>query len=74
MWLPTEEQLRDLLEEKIFNSIGNINGKPIITLYRDQDGYECRIHLAKIILKFRSAEASEAYALALIHNLENCLD
>jgi hypothetical protein len=61
VWLPTEEQLRGLLEARL--------DPPALMLICAADGYGCEIVWQGKPLVFRSAQASEAYALALLHTL-----
>ena len=65
VWMPTEEQLRGALERRL--APGEL---PPFKLIHAPDGYWCEIRLAGQSLSFRAAEASEAYAEALLYVLE----
>ena len=64
LWLPTEEQLRELLAARLAT-------EPhfFLALRVSEDGYRCEILLGGQTLGFQAAEASEAYAAALLHTL-----
>jgi hypothetical protein len=65
VWLPTEEQLRRQLEQRL------TNGAPcVLKLLCAPDGYWCQIQSKGQALAFLGADASEAYAEALLHVLE----
>ena len=65
VWLPTEEQLRRQLEQRL------ANGTPaVLKLIYAPDGYWCEIQSKGKALAFLGADASEAYAEALLHVLE----
>jgi len=63
VWMPTEEQLRQQLEQRLANSA------PALALIHAPDGYGCQIQREGCLLAFRGAGASEAYAEALLHVL-----
>ncbi len=63
VWMPTEEQLRDLLERRL-------GARPALKLIHAPDGYWCEIGFRGQTLAFRATEASEAYAQALLYILE----
>ena len=66
VWLPTEEQLRRQLEQRL------ANGAPaMLKLIYAPDGYWCEIQSKGKALAFLGADASEAYAEALLHVLED---
>jgi len=65
IWLPSEEQLRRLLEEALL-----IGGRPEIRLSGGLGGYRCEVHYRGQPLAFEGAEPSEAYAAALLHLLK----
>ena len=58
VWLPREDQLRELL------------GGTFHTLDRDRGGYRVRIELLGKILAFPGVSPEAAYAAALLHLLE----
>ena len=64
VWMPTEEQLRQQLEQRL------ANGSPALKLTRAADGYWCEIQWEGRPLAFRDADANEAYAAALRYVLE----
>ena len=55
VWLPSEEQLRDLL------------GDSFVTLNRGADGYRCEIDVDGMTVVFSAEDASDAYGQALLH-------
>ena len=63
IWLPTEEQLRDALEQRL--------ELPALKLVHATDGYQCEVSYHGQLLAFRAADASGAYAEALLHALED---
>lgn len=65
VWLPTESQLRDLLEEKLAAQNGRFH-----QLQHVADGYDCRFSMSNEEMSKTAASASEAYGLALLHLLE----
>jgi hypothetical protein len=64
VWMPTEEQLRQQLAQRL------ANGSPALKLIHAPDGYWCEIQSKGRALAFLGADASEAYAEALLHILE----
>lgn len=64
VWLPTEGQLRALLEKQLLNE-----PEPSLTLAALRDGYRCQIQFRGETLSFEAFGASEAYAAALLHLL-----
>ena len=64
VWMPTEEQLRQQLAQRL------ANGSPALKLIHAPDGYWCEIQSKGRALAFLGADASEAYAEALLHVLE----
>jgi hypothetical protein len=66
VWLPTEAQLRELLEERL---LGERN--PRLTLSSTTYGYRCEIQFQGQMLSFEAFGASEAYAAALLHVLSS---
>lgn len=65
LWLPTESQLRDLLEQRLTDE-----SPPALRLTSTLDGYQCEIRLQGEFLPFEAFGASDAYALALLHLLQ----
>jgi hypothetical protein len=65
VWLPTEEQLRRQLEQRLADSAPSM-----LKLIYAPDGYWCEIQSKGKALAFLGADASEAYAEALLHVLE----
>ncbi|MBN1991571.1 MAG: pilus assembly protein CpaE [Anaerolineae bacterium] len=66
VWLPTEAQLRELLEQRLIGE-----PEPRLTLNSTADGYCCTIQFHGDRPAFEAFGASEAYGLALLHVLEN---
>ena len=66
VWLPTESQLREQLEEELAVRNGRFR-----QLVRAEDGYNCELVLANNPLNFAAESASEAYGQALLHLLQN---
>lgn len=64
IWLPTEEQLREVLDNWLQEE-----EEPDFTMYRLIDGYHCEIVWRGRPLLFSANSASEAYALTLLHLL-----
>lgn len=64
IWLPREDQLRELLEEKLA-----AEGADVLTLATTQTGYRCTIRHQQQTLSFEAFDAAEAYAAALLHLL-----
>ncbi len=62
IWLPREEQLRELLEDRLLGET-----QPALTLETSRYGYRCSIAWREEVLSFEAFEASEAYATALLH-------
>lgn len=69
IWLPMEEQLRAALVHLL-----STKGDPKLTLEAMPDGYLCRIEHRGERFQFKAAEASEAYAAALLHVLQRAQD
>ncbi len=65
VWMPTEAQLRQLLEQHLLGE-----PEPVLTLISTSDGYRCEIQFRGQVLAFEAFGASEAYGLALLHLLE----
>jgi len=68
VWVPTEEQLREALEEQL-----RVTGKPmILSLARSNGGnYRCVVALNGLSLTFDAPSAGEAYGRALLHLLKD---
>lgn len=66
VWLPREDQLRDLLEERL---VGQPGGE--LRLCTVRLGYRCEVRLRGQDLAFEAFDASEAYADALLHLLSS---
>lgn len=66
VWLPTESQLRELLEQRLVGQ-----SEPVLTLTSTPDGYRCEIQYRSEILSFEGFGVSEVYGQALLHVLEN---
>lgn len=64
VWLPTEAQLREQLEQHLGEQ-----PHPEIKLMNTPDGYVCEFRVRDEWLRFTAADASEAYAAALLHML-----
>lgn len=65
IWLPREEQLRELLEEHLIGE-----PQPALVLETSRYGYRCTIHFRGQVDVFEAFEASEAYAAALLHVMQ----
>lgn len=68
VWMPTESQLRDQLEEELTARNGRFH-----QLLRLADGYECKVLLADEPVTFTAVSPSEAYGLALLQLLQKPL-
>jgi hypothetical protein len=72
VWVPTEEQLRRLLEQRLLDPMlnpGDGDGpseRPALRLERLIDGHRCTIHFRGQTLAFDAPDAGEAYAAALL--------
>jgi len=65
VWLPTETQLREILEHRLWAEL-----QPALSLASAPDTHQCVIRFQGQSLAFDAPEASEAYAAALLHILE----
>lgn len=65
IWLPREEQLRELLEARLLGE-----PQPALTLVTSRFGYRCTIRFRGHEVAFEEFEAEEAYAAALLHVLQ----
>jgi hypothetical protein len=70
VWLPTEEQLRLTLEQRLLEAMSLEADLPLLTLARTATGYGCSIQLRNEALQFEAGDASEVYGLALLFVLE----
>ena len=61
VWIPREDQLRDILEAALIEG-----GRPEITLNSSLRGYRCKIRFSGKEMVYEHADASEAYAAALL--------
>lgn len=64
VWLPREEQLRELLEQRLLGAT-----QPALTLETSRYGYRCTVNSGDEPVTFEDFEAGEAYAAALLHLL-----
>lgn len=71
LWLPTEAQLREQVAARLAAGPGGAvaGGAVALTLRVTAGGCRCEIVLDGQSLGFQAAEASEAYAAALLHLL-----
>jgi hypothetical protein len=65
VWLPTEAQLRDLLEQRLVGE-----PQPALSLVSTADGYRCQIQFRGEVLAFEAFGVSESYGAALLHVLQ----
>jgi hypothetical protein len=68
VWLPSESQLRELLEQRLLGE-----AEPALQLTSTADGYWCEIRFRGERLLFEAFGACEAYGAALLHVLKNAL-
>ena len=66
VWLPTETQLRELLEQRLVGE-----PQPAMTLVSTRAGYRCQIQFEGQELTFEGFGVSEVYAIALLHLLSS---
>jgi hypothetical protein len=66
VWVPTEEQLREALEEQLRLT----SDKADLTLTRRDDIYRCSVRLGGIERSFDAPTAGEAYGRALLYLLK----
>ncbi|MEW5958411.1 MAG: pilus assembly protein CpaE [Chloroflexota bacterium] len=64
VWLPTETQLREQLEQRLIGE-----SQPTLTLVNIPDGYRCEIRFKGEARVFEGFGVSEVYALALLYVL-----
>jgi hypothetical protein len=69
VWLPTESQLRVELEQRLISQ-----PQPAVLFSTTEDGYRCAIKLRGKQYTFDAFGAEDAYALALLHILQNPAD
>ena len=62
VWLPDEGQLRELLHQRLAQE-----AQPVYDLLSLDENFTCRFGWRDESLAFTAAEASEAYAAALLH-------
>ena len=65
VWLPREDQLRDMLEERLLGEF-----QPALTFSTPELGYRCDIRFQGRKLSFDGFGAAETYAAALLYILE----
>jgi len=65
VWLPTEAQLREILEQRLWAEL-----QPALSLISALGTHQCIIRFQGQSLTFDAPDASEAYAAALLHILE----
>jgi len=65
IWLPTEAQLRRALEQRLEAEM-----QPALSLVSTPNAHQCMIRFQGQSLTFDAPDASEAYAAALLHILE----
>lgn len=61
VWMPTESQLRDLLQEHLL-----AEEQPAVQLFSSISGYHCQITYDGIVHDFEAPTASDAYGHALL--------
>jgi len=66
VWLPTEEQLRQALIDKLSDQV-----QLLVNLSSDRRGYRCTIVFNGQERDFESPDGSNAYGLALLYILEH---
>ncbi len=66
VWLPTEAQLREQLEQRLAGE-----SQPAIVFYSTTDGYRCEIQFGGSSRSFEAFGASDTYGLALLHVLQH---
>lgn len=65
VWLPTETQLRELLEEYLIGET-----EPTLMLVSTPDGYHCEVRYQDELLSFEAFGVSEVYGLILLDILK----
>lgn len=78
VWLPTEEQLRTVLEKELVATAlpaeavtADQEPQPALNLTSTPDGYHCQIQFRNQSLSFEGFGVAEVYGMALLHVLEN---
>ncbi len=66
IWLPREEQLRELLEQGLIGQ-----PEPALVLISTADGYRCEISFHELFLAFESFGVSDVYGAALLYILQS---
>ena len=66
LWMPTESQLRELVQTRLAKYAGLS-----LRLINQEGRYRCQITEGETTATFESTEASDAYAMALLHLLES---
>ena len=66
VWLPREDQLREMLEERLPGE-----AQPALVFSTTQLGYRCDIHFRGQKLRFEEFDPGETYAAALLHVLRS---
>jgi hypothetical protein len=65
IWLPTEGQLRELLEQRLVGQ-----PEPALVLISTADGYRCEVQFDGKFVAFEAFGASDTYALALLYIMQ----
>lgn len=65
VWLPREDQLREMLEQLLIGQ-----PEPILVLFSIADGYRCEVQFQEQFLAFEAFGASDAYGQALLYILQ----
>lgn len=66
IWLPTETQLRELIEQRLLGE-----SEPALVLSSTTDGYRCEIHFQEKNLAFEGFGVAELYAQVLLHLIQH---
>ena len=69
VWMPTEEQLRQTLEQRLLETMSPNANLPLLALARTENGYRCTIRFRLETLHFDAPDASDAYVMALLQIL-----
>ena len=65
IWLPTETQLRELIEQRLLGE-----KEPTLVLISTADGYRCEIHFKEKNLAMEGFGVAELYAQVLLYLLQ----
>jgi hypothetical protein len=65
IWLPTETQLRELIEQRLLGE-----PEPALVLSSTADGYRCEIHSQEKVLTFDGFGVAELYAQVLLYLIQ----